>query len=133
MRRCRQRSPADRPRSERGSSTVEFVISAGVMVLLLLVIVQVALYFHLRAVAVTAARHGLDQVRVAEGTPERGVDAAEEFLDQGGSNLEAASVTAARTAESSSVTVEGNVVSVVPGLVLHVDVTVEAPTERLTP
>lgn len=103
------------------------------MVLLLLVIVQVALYFHLRAVAVTAARHGLDQVRVTEGTPERGVDAAEEFLDQGGSNLEAASVTAARTAESSSVTVEGNVVSVVPGLVLHVDVTVEAPTERLTP
>ena len=133
MRRCRQRSPADRPRSERGSSTVEFVISAGVMVLLLLVIVQVALYFHLRAVAVTAARHGLDQVRVTEGTPARGVDAAEEFLDQGGSNLEASSVTAARTAESSSVTVEGNVVSVVPGLVLHVDVTVEAPTERLTP
>lgn len=133
MRRCRQRSPADRPRSDRGSSTVEFVISAGVMVLLLLVIVQVALYFHLRAVAVTAARHGLDQVRVTEGSTERGVDAAEEFLDQGGSNLEAASVTAARTAESSSVTVEGNVVSVVPGLVLHVDVTVEAPTERLTP
>lgn len=126
---CRARGgPCD-----RGSSTVEFVVGAAVMVLLLLAVVQVAVYFHHRAVAQTAARHGLDQARITTGSTDQGIAAAHEFLDQSGASLDDRTVSAARTAASSSVTVRGAVVSVVPGVVLTVDVTVDAPTERVTP
>lgn len=103
------------------------------MVMLLLVIVQFALYFHMRAVAQTAARHGLDHVRVVDGSTDAGITAANEFLDQGGRSLEARNVTAERSAVASSMSVSGMVVSVIPGLNLRVDVTVDAPTERVTP
>ncbi len=126
-------SPRRRRRGDGGSSTVEFVIAAAVMVSLLLVIVQVGLYFHLRAVAQTAARHGVDEVRVLDGSTDQGITAAGEFLDQAGTSLHHRTVRAQRTAESSSVRVTGTVVSVLPGVALTVDVTANAPTERITP
>jgi len=101
------------------------------MVTLLLVVVQFALYFHLRAVAHTAARHGLDQVRVTEGTTEAGIVATNEFLDQSASSLEDRDVSAQRNDSRSSITVSGTVASVIPGLTLRVDVTVDAPTESV--
>lgn len=125
--------PRRRCREARGSSTVEIVIGAALMVTLLLVIVQVGVYFHLRSVAHTAARHGLDQVRVVDGSPGAGIATANEFLDQAGSSLENRSVTATRTAVQATVTVSGSVVSIIPGLDLRVDVLVEAPTERVIP
>lgn len=103
------------------------------MVMMLLVIVQFALYFHLRAVAQTAARHGLDHVRVVDGSTDAGLTAANEFLDQGGRSLIDRDVTAERSAVASSTSVSGMVVSVIPGLNLRVEVTVDAPTERVTP
>lgn len=103
------------------------------MVMLLLVIVQFALYFHMRSVAQTAARHGLDSVRVIDGSEQAGITAANEFLDQGGSSLQDRDVTAARTVVTSSMSVSGTVVSLIPGLNLRVEVTVDAPTERVTP
>lgn len=136
-RRYRTHPPPHQSASEaakdRGSTTVEFVIAAAVMVLLLLVIVQVGLYFHLRAVAQTAARHGVDEVRVLDGSTDQGIAAATGFLDQGGQSLRDRSVTAQRSAASSSVTVSGSVVSVIPGITLTVDVTASAPTERIVP
>ena len=119
--------------SDRGSSTVEFAIAAALMVMLLLVIVQVGVYFHLRAVAHTAARHGLDEVRVVDGTPGAGIAAATDFLDQSGSSIDGRSVTADRTGTTATVRVTGNVVSIVPGLSLGLDIVVDGPVERLTP
>ena len=103
------------------------------MVFLLLVIVQFAVYFHLRAVAQTAARHGVDQVRVTNGTPAAGIAATNEFLDQSADSLHARTVDAERTETDSSVQVTGTVVTIIPGLTLTIDVTVHAPSERLTP
>lgn len=103
------------------------------MVTMLTVIVQFGLYFHLRAVAQTAAREGLDHVRVVDGSPDDGIETANEFLDQAGQSLQARRVTAERGPSTSSLTVAGNVVSVVPGLTLRIDVTVDAPTERVIP
>lgn len=103
------------------------------MVMMLLVVVQFALYFHLRAVAQTAARHGLDHVRVVGGSTDAGVAAAAEFLDQGGRSLTDRDVTAKRDASASSMSVSGTVVSVIPGLNLRVEGTAGAPTERVTP
>lgn len=103
------------------------------MVLFLMVVVQLALYVHTRSVATTAARHGLDEARVLEGTEDGGVAVTEEFLDQAGRGLEDRSVTATRSPTRTAVHVTGTVVAVVPGLDLRLDVTVEASTERTTP
>lgn len=125
--------PQWRGDDDRGSSTVEFAICAAVMVMLLLVIVQFAVYFHMRSVAQTAARNGLDRVRVVQGSTGAGVTAANQFLDQGGSSLNNREVSAQRSDIASSMSVSGTVVSIIPGLNLRVEVTVDAPTERVTP
>lgn len=103
------------------------------MVLLLLMVVQVAVWYHTRAVAQTAARHGLDHVRVLNGSAEAGETAAHEFLDQAGGGLHDAQVNATRTVEVSTVSVSGNVVSILPGVSFTVSVTVDAATERIEP
>jgi len=121
------------PPRDRGSSTVEFVIASAAMVLLLLMVVQVGVWYHTRAVAQTAARHGLDHVRTIDGSPSEGIDVASEFLDQSGGGLENRNVDATRTAAVSSVTVSGRVVSILPGVSFTVSVTVDAPTERIEP
>jgi Flp pilus assembly protein TadG len=91
----RQRRPTLRARwrveDEKGSSTVEFVIGAALMVFMLMAIMQMAIYFHMRSVAMTAAHHGLDRVRVVNGSSGSGIAAANEFLDQAGRSLEARS------------------------------------------
>ncbi|HRE03797.1 MAG TPA: hypothetical protein PLV68_21050, partial [Ilumatobacteraceae bacterium] len=101
--------------------------------MILLAIVQIGVYFHLRAVAQTAARHGLDEVRVVHGSSEDGIAAANAFLDQSGSGIDNRTVTANRTATVATVTVSGNAVSIVPGLTLTIEVAVDAPVERVTP
>lgn len=103
------------------------------MVLLLMAVVQVGLWFHCRSVATTAARHGVDEVRVVDGSTAAGIAAATAFLDQAGASLHDRSVNADRGATTSSVTVSGSVVSVIPGVSWSVSVTVDAPTERLEP
>lgn len=126
-RRLRRRLASD----ERGSTTVEFVICLAGMVMLLLLVVQAAVAFHGRAVAHTAARHGLDHVRTLDGSTAAGVSAATSFLAQAGGGLRDSNVTASRGAETSSVTVSANVVSVLPGARFTINVTVDAPTERI--
>jgi Flp pilus assembly protein TadG len=118
---------------QSGSATVEFVLGITVMVLFLLIVLQLALYVHTRSVATTAARHGLDEARVVEGTEDGGVAVAEQFLDQAGRGLEGRSVTASRSPTRTTVRVTGTVITVVPGLDLRLDVAVDAPTERPTP
>ena len=103
------------------------------MVLFLMVVVQLAIYVHTRSVASTAARHGLDEARVLDGTEHGGVAVAEQFLDQAGRGLEDRSVTATRSPIRTTVRVTGSVIAVVPGLDLRLDVAVEASTERQTP
>lgn len=109
------------------------MICAAAMVLLLLMVVQVAVWYHTRAVAQTAARHGLDHVRVLHGDPDQGVAVTREFLAQSGTGLHEPQVNVTRTVELSTVSVSGNVVSVLPGVSFTVSVTVDAPTERIEP
>jgi Flp pilus assembly protein TadG len=115
---------------ERGASTVEFAVGLSLMVLLVMAVIQFAVYFHLRAVAGTSARHGVDRGRIVDGSDGDALIAANEFLDQSGSSLTGRQVTASRTGDEFSVTVTGQVPSVMPGLNLTVDVTKSAPIEE---
>jgi hypothetical protein len=119
--------------ADRGSATVEFVICAAGMVMLLVMVVQVGVWYHTRAVAQTAARHGLDHVRVIGGSVDQGIAVTGEFLAQSGGGLRHRQVQATRTVEASTVSVSGQVVSILPGVSLPVSVSVAAPTERIEP
>lgn len=126
-RRVRQRLRDD----ERGSSSVEFAILAPAVLLLVMIVIQVGVAYHSHQVAQTAARHGVDEVRTRDGSTGAGISAANDFLAQAGGGLRGTDVSASRGAEVSSVSVSGNVVSIVPFVSFTVDVTVNAPTERI--
>ena len=132
---CRGGSRPGMPRrgEEEGSATVEFVICAAGTLLMLLMVVQVGVWYHTRAVAQTAARHGLDHVRTFDGSVDRGVAVATEFLAQSAGGLQNPQVRATRTAADSTVAVSGRVVAVLPGVSWTLSVTVNAPTERIEP
>lgn len=112
---------------------MEFVICAAAMVLLLLMVVQVGIWYHTRAVAQTAARHGLDHVRILDGSVDAGIAVAQEFLAQSAGGLDNPHVHATRSATQSTVSVSGQVVSILPGVSWRLSVTVDAPTERIEP
>jgi len=133
QRECRRRRRRAQWRDDRGSATVEFVICAAGMVLLLMMVVQVGVWYHTSAVAQTAARLGLDHVRTFDGSTHDGIAVATEFIDQAGDGLQDPQVHATRLAERSTVSVSGHVVSILPGVSFPVSVTVDAPTERLEP
>jgi len=103
------------------------------MVLLMVMVVQVAVFYHSRAVAQTAARHGLDQARVLNGSTDAAIAVTNEFLNQAGGGLRDPQVSADRTPTMATVSVTAHVVSILPFTDFTVSVTVDAPTERIEP
>jgi TadE-like protein len=122
-----------RRRHDRGSAALSAAILAGLLILLPMLLIQAAMYFHSRSVAASAARHGLEATRVAFGSETAGTVAAQDYLDQAGGPLVNTSVAASRSPTVASVTVSGDVSSVIPALAFPVTVTVSGPVERFEP
>jgi len=95
---------------------------------------QAALVYHARTVAAAAAEDGARAVAAETGTTGDGVAAASAFLTAagGGDVLEAATVTADRSATTATVTVRGRSLSVIPGWSPTVSQSATVPVERLT-
>lgn len=129
--------PPGRPdglhRRDRGSSTIEVAILLPLIMLLLMLVVQAGIYFHSRAVAVTAARKAVAAASAEDGSAGAGESVAREFLDQNGAALLSRQVTVNRDAATATVTITGDVASVVFGVPFSVTVTVDAPVERVNP
>lgn len=123
--------PPDGGRGDRGSTTVEFVLLVPLMVLLLMVVVQFGVYFHTRAAVTTAAHQGADNARVLTGSVEAGDTAATQFLDQSAGALRNQSVQVNRTDSQVTVTITGDVVSLIPFASFPIDITITAPVERV--
>lgn len=117
---------------DRGSTTVEVAVLLPLMILLLMVVVQVGIWFHTRAVMVTAANKGVDAARLEDGTAADGRIATEDFLRHAGA-LRSDTIEVDRGAETASVTISGRVVSLLFGVPLDVTATAEAPVEQVTP
>lgn len=100
---------------------------------LLLMLVQAAVYFHSQAVATTAANKAVDVARLVDGTSEEGTHSAEEFLTQNAGGLHDRRVVVQRAGTKVTATVSGRVVSVLFGVPLHLTVVVSAPTEQAAP
>ena len=119
---------------ERGSISAELVVATPLLLLLILAIVQFALFEHATHVAQAVANEGLAASRVVGGSQASGNEAASAVLKQLGSSvLVGSSVTTSRGAETTSVTVTGAAESLLPFLRLSVHVVASAPTERFVP
>jgi Flp pilus assembly protein TadG len=127
-------APARR-RDERGSATLEITVLFPAVLLATFGLVQGALYYHARDVALAAATDGLTAARARTGSGDEGLRAAATFLERAGGPdvLAAATVTSVRTAGAATVTVTGHAISLVPGLPgWAVSQTASGPVERFT-
>ena len=114
--------------------TAELAIAAPILFLILLTIMQFALWSHATHIAQTAAAQGLSAVRVHTGTAADGESRARQVLtDLGSGPLTQPEVRAQRGAEYAAVTVTGIATPVVPFLRLHVHGEASGAVERFIP
>ena len=124
-----------RVRDERGASSVaEMVLVAPALLFALMLIVQFGLMFHARNVAEQAAQEGAATARQFDGTEAGAKTRTLEYLAAlGPDTLQDRGVTVSRGAQTATVEVTGTVISVVPGLHLHVSESASGPVERYVP
>ena len=121
--------------SDRGVVCTELVLVVPMLLLIALLTVQFALFWHASHVAQFAAQRALAAARVEDGSATGGRDQARRSLAALGSRvLTTPSVTVRRSPTRTTVRVDGTVMRVVPvpGLVLHASGTASGPTERIT-
>lgn len=128
-----ERSTDRRRRDQRGSVSIELVILLPALFAVLFVGMQAALYYHARTVAIAAAQEGA-RAAGAEGSSEsRGVNAAEDFIDDVGDDaLQGRTAAAERTATTATVVIEARSLSVIPGWNPTIRQSATVPIERLT-
>ncbi|WP_165900640.1 pilus assembly protein [Microbispora hainanensis] len=118
---------------ERGSATLEAALVYPALLLLVLLAINAALWFHARNLALAAAQEGLRAGRAYGSSLSAGQATAERFIRQvGGSFLTSARVSVERTADSLSVAVSGQAISLIPLLPLDVEQVARAPVEKWT-
>ena len=119
-------------RTESGLTSTELAVVMPVIIALVLVPFQVALWWHARQVAEGAAREALDAAQVVTATEDDGVRAAEWFLDAAG-NLTDPDVSVTRTAETVIVDVTGRAPRILPGFDWQVSAHASGNVERFIP
>jgi Flp pilus assembly protein TadG len=127
--------PLRRRQDERGSATLEITVLFPAVLLATFGLIQGALYYHARDVALAAATDGLTAARARTGSGEEGRRVATAFLQRAGGEdvLLGPSVSSVRTATTATVTVTGRTLSLVPGLAgWSVSQMASGPVERFT-
>src|SRR5580704_13818644 len=116
-------------RDDRGALTLSYVAILPFVFLFMMVLIQASFWFLARNAALAAARQGADAARALHASRAAGPAAALAFARQAGQGyLQDPQATATgSTGATISVTVTGHVPSFVPGLVVSVSETVQAP------
>jgi Flp pilus assembly protein TadG len=123
-----------RLRGDGGYSVVEAAILFPLLLLLVMVVFQTALWWHARHLAQAAAQEGARVARTYQGSAAAGQAQAEDYLNALGSRLlPQRTVDVSRTATTVTVRVRARVIGIVPGLRLDVDETSASPVERYVP
>ncbi len=129
----RSRSSRWLMRGERGSSSVEMVIALPLVLTVLFLAVQAGTWFHARSIALASAQSGARTSAMLNSTLEAGLSSARSFAaDVGGTTLTGVTVTGDRTATSTTVTVTGHSVRLVPFMDVTVSQSATLPVERYT-
>ena len=111
--------------------STELVIATPLLLLLILAVVQFALWQHANHVARTVAQQSVAVARVQGATASTGQDEARTVLAQlGNQELRNAQVSATRDDDTTTVVVTGESSSVLPFLHLPVEAVATGPTER---
>ena len=117
-------------RDERGAVAAELVIATPLLLLLIMGVIQFALWQHAEHIASAVAQQGVAVGRLQGETAADGEDQARSVLDQLGSGvLTGSDVTATRTATTTTVTVTGHAESILGIFALPVKATAAGPTE----
>jgi Flp pilus assembly protein TadG len=120
-------------RDERGAVSAELVIATPLLLLLIMAVIQFALWEHATHIAQAVAQQGVSVARLQDETPAAGQSQARSVLDQLGTSVLAdANVTATRTATTTTVTVTGHAESILGIFTLPVKATAVGPTENYT-
>ena len=129
----RSRSSRWLMRGERGSSSVEMVIALPLVLTVLFLAVQAGTWFHARSIALASAQSGARTSAMLNSSLEAGLSSARSFAaDVGGTTLTGVTVTGDRTATSTTVTVTGHSVRLVPFMDVTVSQSATLPIERYT-
>ncbi len=119
---------------ESGSAATELVIIMPAVMLLIMLVVQFALYYHGANVATAAAQDAVRAARVEAGSVGAGRNRADALLARSGrGTLEGAEVSVSRDGRRVHVEVTGEVASVIPGVHLHITRDADGPIEQFLP
>jgi Flp pilus assembly protein TadG len=120
-------------RDERGAVSAELVIATPLLLLLIMTVIQFALWEHAEHIATTVAQQGVSVGRLQNQTAGAGQQEAQSVLDQlGPSVLTGSKITATRTVQMTTVTVTGHAESIVGLFSLPVRATASGATENYT-
>lgn len=120
-------------RDERGAVAAELVIATPLLLLLIMGVIQFALWEHAEHIASAVAQQGVSVARLQGETAGAGQAEAHSVLDQlGPSVLSDANITATRTATTSTVIVAGHAESILGIFTLPVKAIAVGPTEMYT-
>lgn len=128
--------PRDRAGGDDGSTSLELVVLFPAVLLIVFGMVQGALYYHARSVALAAAREGLHSAQAAGGSAAAGRDTARQFFAQAGGRhvMTDAAIDASRGPAQAQITVTGRSITVIPGLPgITVHQTARGAVERYVP
>lgn len=131
---------ARRLRGDEGAATTEFVIIAPAMLFMILLIVQLALYFHAISVASSAAQDGAHDASLLGATPADGEETARQLIEALAPELLEGVDVHGQTVDGGDrvrMTVSGDVSQIItiPGTDLSISVneTAETPVEQFRP
>ena len=120
---------------ERGAASLELAVVFPLVLLLVMTLIQAALWFYARSVALGAAQEGARESRVQPASVARARTAVEDFLTQTAQDLLVSrSIAVSGSPSTIEVTVTGTSLSLFPGLPgWSVTQTAVGPVERPTP
>lgn len=119
-------------KGEGGATSTELAVLMPVLIVLVMLLVQVGLWWHAKQAAEVAAEEAVDAAKFATATTADGEAGAAAILSQAG-NLRNVTVTVNRGAEAVTVDIQGDLgFSVFPGG-WSVRAHAEAPIERFIP
>lgn len=123
-----RRGPARLAKDERGSA-VESALIMPLVLLLILAIVQGAIYFNARTTAHAVADTAYQEQRLYGAEPNDGLTAANGLLEDV-TALNNGNVAVAQSPTTVTVTVTGDVPTIVPGIDWNISAVVTGPRER---
>ena len=130
------RAKRRRAGGDRGAGSAEIVIAVPLLMLLILLVIQFAVWEHAESIAHATAEEALAAARVQGGTVASGQQRAAQVISQIGSSvLTGPQVSVTMTPADVTVEVTGTAERVlpVPGLSFPVTVTVTGPVEQFVP